>query len=307
MAFTALDVKNLRERTGCGMMDCKKALTESEGDFEKAVEYLREKGLAQSAKKAGRIAAEGMVYATADADKKVGVVVEVNAETDFVAKNELFQNFVKGVADVIIEQNPADVAALLECKMADGTTVEASRQDKVLVIGENIQLRRFERFEGVCAAYVHGGGTHGVLVKFDTADEVAAKPEFTAYGKDIAMQIAAVNPAYLNEEAVPAEVLDKEKEILLAQIANDPKLANKPEQVRVKMVEGKMGKYYKENCLLNQQFVKDPDLTIAQYTANTAKELGGDITIVKYVRFEKGEGLEKREDNFAEEIAKMVK
>lgn len=307
MAFTALDVKNLREQTGCGMMDCKKALTESGGDFEKAVEYLREKGLAQSAKKAGRVAAEGMVFATNNTAKKVGAVVEINAETDFVAKNEMFRTFVKEVADVVIEQNPADVAALLECKMPDGTTVEASRQDKVLVIGENIQLRRFVRYEGVCAAYVHGGGTHGVLVQFNAADAIAAKPEFEAYGKDVAMQVAASNPAYLNETEVPADVIEKEKEILMAQIENDPKLAGKPDAVKTKMVEGRVAKYYKENCLLEQPFVKDGDLTVAQYTEKTAKELGGAIDVVKFVRFEKGEGIEKRVDDFAAEIANMVK
>lgn len=307
MAFTASDVKNLREQTGCGMMDCKKALTESEGDFEKAVEILREKGLAKSAKKAGRIAAEGAVYAEADVAAKVGVVVEINAETDFVAKNDLFKQFVKDVAAVIMQHNPADVAALLECKMPDGTTVEASRQDKVLVIGENIQIRRFIRYEGVCAAYVHGGGTHGVLVKFDTTDEVAAKPEFTAYGKDIAMQIAAANPGYLCESEVPAEVVEKEKEILLVQISNDPKMASKPEQVKIKMVEGKIGKFYKENCLVDQPFVKDDKLSVAQFTKETGKELGGDIAIVSFVRFEKGEGIEKKQEDFAAEIASMVK
>lgn len=307
MAFTAQDVKNLREQTGCGMMDCKKALSETDGDFDKAVEYLREKGLAQSAKKAGRIAAEGMAYAVADATKKLGVVLEVNAETDFVAKNEMFRTFVADVANVVMEQNPADVAALLECKMADGTTVEAARQDKVLVIGENIQIRRFVRFEGVCAAYVHGGGTHGVLVQFNTSDDVAAKAEFAAYGKDVAMQIAAANPIYLCESEVPAEVIAKEKEILLAQIENDPKLAGKPDAVKTKMVEGRIAKYYKENCLVEQQFVKNGDLTVAQYTEQTGKDLGGDIQIVKFVRFEKGEGIEKREDDFAAEIANMVK
>lgn len=307
MAFTAQDVKNLREQTGCGMMDCKKALVETEGNFDKAVEYLREKGLAQSAKKAGRIAAEGMAYAAADVANKLGVVLEVNAETDFVAKNEMFRAFVADVANVIMAQNPADVAALLECKMPDGSTVEASRQDKVLVIGENIQIRRFERFEGVCAAYVHGGGSHGVLVQFNTTDEVAAKDAFTAYGKDVAMQIAAANPGYLDAQAVPADVVTKEKEILLAQIGNDPKLASKPEQVKVKMVEGRIAKFFKENCLVEQQFVKDPDLTVAQYTEKTGKELGGEIQIVKFVRFEKGEGLEKRTDDFAAEIANMVK
>ncbi|BFJ83951.1 translation elongation factor Ts [Ruthenibacterium sp. CLA-JM-H11] len=306
MAFTAQDVKNLREQTGCGMMDCKKALTESGGDFDKAIEYLREKGLAAAAKKAGRIAAEGMVYAVSDISRKLGVVVEVNAETDFVAKNDLFKGFVKDVAEVIMNENPADVTALLACKMGDGT-VEGALQEKILVIGENIKIRRFERYEGICAAYVHGGGTHGVLVQFETSDEVAAKPEFVAFGKDIAMQIAAVNPSYLNEASVPAEVLAKEKEILLAQISNDPKLASKPEQVKVKMVEGKIGKYYKENCLVDQQYVKDPDLTVAKYIENTAKELGGDIQVVKYVRFEKGEGLEKRTDDFASEVAGMIK
>ena len=306
MAFTAQDVKNLREQTGCGMMDCKKALTESGGDFDKAIEYLREKGLAAAAKKAGRIAAEGMVYAVSDISRKLGVVVEVNAETDFVAKNDLFKGFVKDVAEVIMNETPADVTALLACKMGDGT-VEGALQEKILVIGENIKIRRFERYEGICAAYVHGGGTHGVLVQFETSDEVAAKPEFVAFGKDIAMQIAAVNPSYLNEASVPAEVLAKEKEILLAQISNDPKLASKPEQVKVKMVEGKIGKYYKENCLVDQQYVKDPDLTVAKYIENTAKELGGDIQVVKYVRFEKGEGLEKRTDDFASEVAGMIK
>ena len=305
MAFTALDVKNLREQTGCGMMDCKKALTESGGDFEKAIEWLREKGLSAAQKKSGRIAAEGMVYAVADNAKKVGVVIEVNAETDFVAKNEMFRTFVKDVADVVMNDAPADVEALLACKMGDGT-VEAALQDKILVIGENIKIRRFERYEGVCAAYVHGGGTHGVLVNFNTSDEIAASDAFAAFGKDIAMQIAAANPTYLDEASVPASVIEKEKEILLAQIANDPKTANKPEQVKVKMVEGRIGKYYKENCLVDQQFVKDPDLTIAKYVANTAKELGGSIEITRFVRFEKGEGLEKKEENFAEEIAKMT-
>ena len=304
MAFTAQDVKNLREQTGCGMMDCKKALTESGGDFDKAVEYLREKGLAAAQKKAGRIAAEGMVYATVSS--KVGVVVEVNAETDFVAKNEMFQNFVKDVAGVIVEQNPADVDALLACKLGDDT-VEAALKEKILVIGENIKIRRFERFEGVCSAYIHAGGTHAFLVGFETSEEVASKAEFDAYGKDIAMQIAAANPGYLCEADVPAEVIEKEKEILLAQIANDPKNANKPDAIKEKMVLGRIGKFYKENCLVEQEFVKDPDLTIAQYTENTGKALGGEIKITKFARYEKGEGLEKKVDDFAAEVASMTK
>ena len=306
MAFTAQDVKKLRETTGCGMLDCKKALTESEGDFDKAIEYLREKGLAAAAKKASRIAAEGMVYAVADVAAKLGVVVEVNAETDFVAKNEMFQAFVKDVAEVVKTQNPADVDALLACKMGEDT-VEAALKEKILVIGENIKIRRFDRFEGVCAAYVHGGGTHGVLVAFDTDDATAAKPEFTAFGKDIAMQVAAANPTYLDEASVPASVIEKEKEILLAQISNDEKLANKPEQVKVKMVDGRIGKFYKENCLVEQAFVKDPDISVAKYVENTAKELGAEIKVLKFARFEKGEGLEKRVDDFAAEVASMAK
>ena len=306
MAFTAQDVKNLREQTGCGMMDCKKALTEADGNFEKAIEYLREKGLAAAQKKASRIAAEGMVYASYCSECKVGVILEVNAETDFVAKNDMFQTFVKDVADVIAKQAPADVEALLACKMGDDT-VEAALKDKILVIGENIKIRRFERYEGVCAAYIHAGGTHAVLVNFETSDEVAAKAEFAAYGKDIAMQIAAANPGYVCESEVPASVIEKEKEILLAQIANDPKNANKPDAIKEKMVMGRIGKFYKENCLVDQEFVKDPDLSVAKYTEKVAKELGGSIQIAEYVRFEKGEGLEKREDNFADEVASMVK
>lgn len=306
MAFTAQDVKNLREQTGCGMMDCKKALTDANGDFDKAVELLREKGLAAATKKAGRIAAEGMVFAVADKEAKVGVALEVNAETDFVAKNEQFQTFVKDVAAVIAKEAPADVEALLACKMGEGT-VEAALQEKILVIGENIKIRRFVRYEGVCVSYIHGGGTHAVLVNFDVEDATAAKAEFEAYGKDVAMQIAAANPTYLCEEDVPAEVIEKEKEILMAQIKNDPKSANKPEAVIEKMVTGRVGKYYKENCLLDQPFVKDDKISVAQYTANTAKELGGEIKVVKFVRFEKGEGLEKRVDDFASEVAGMIK
>ena len=194
----------------------------------------------------------------------------------------------------------------MACKLGE-QTVEAALQEKILVIGENIKIRRFARFEGVCSAYVHGGGTHGVLVQFDTDDATAAKAEFTAFGKDIAMQIAAANPGYLCEAEVPASVIEKEKEILLAQISNDPKLAGKPEPVKVKMVEGKIGKFYKENCLVDQEYVKEPDISVSKYVENTAKELGADIEIVKFVRFEKGEGLEKRADDFAAEVASMMK
>ena len=303
MAFTAKDVKDLRERTGCGMMDCKKALTESNGDFEKAIEYLREKGLAAATKKAGRIAAEGMVFATVDKEAKVGVAIEVNSETDFVAKNEQFRAFVADLAKIVAETNPATVEELMTKTMEDGNTVEAGLQEKILVIGENIKIRRFVRYEGPCVAYIHAGGTHGVLVKFETSDEVFAKAEFDAYGKDVAMQVAAANPTYLCREEVAPEVLEKEKEILMQQAINEGKPAN----IAEKMVMGRIAKFYKENCLLDQAFVKDDKQSITDYTKATAKELGGDIKVVAFTRFEKGEGLEKKEDNFAEEIASMTK
>ena len=306
MAISAKDVMELRKQTDCGMMECKKALTEADGNFEKAIEILRERGLATAAKKAGRIAAEGMVYADYCPECKVGVVIEVNAETDFVAKNDKFVAFVKEATKVIMEQNPADVEALMNCKMGD-ETVDQALKELILVIKENIKVRRFVRYEGVCSAYVHGGGTHGILVNFETTNGIEAKDEFAAYGKDIAMQVAAANPGYVDEASVPAEVVAKEKEIMLVQMAGDPKTANKPEAVKQKMIEGKIKKFFKENCLVDQEFVKDGDLTVAQYTAKVAKDLGGDIKIVKFARFQKGEGLEKRADDFAAEVASMVK
>ena len=305
-AFTAQDVKALREKTGCGMMDCKKALTQADGDMDKAIDFLREQGLAKQAKKASRVAAEGVAYATTSDDRKVGVVVEVNAETDFVAKNDSFMEFVKACAQTVIEKNPADVEALLALQASGSEqTIAEMLQEKVLTIGENIQVRRFERMEGACVAYVHAGGKIGVLVNFDT--DLAGKPEFVSYGKDVAMQIAALNTAYLDKDEVPAEVIEHEKAIMVEQLKNDPKMANKPEQVLAKIVDGKIGKYYKENCLVDQEFVKDSKLTVAQYTKNTAKALGGSIEIKKFVRFEKGEGIEKRQDDFAAEVASMVK
>ena len=306
MAISAKDVMELRKQTDCGMMECKKALTEADGNFEKAIEILRERGLATAAKKAGRIAAEGMVYADYCPECKVGVVIEVNAETDFVAKNDKFVDFVKEATKVIMEQNPADVETLMNCKMGD-ETVDQALKELILVIKENIKVRRFTRYEGVCSAYVHGGGTHGILVNFETTNDIDSKDEFTAYGKDIAMQVAAANPSYVDEASVPAEVVAKEKEIMLVQMSQDPKNANKPEAVKQKMIEGKIKKFFKENCLVDQEFVKDGDLTVAQYTAKVAKDLGGDIKIVKFARFQKGEGLEKRADDFAAEVASMVK
>lgn len=301
-SFTAKDVKALREQTGCGMMDCKKALVEADGDMEKAVDFLREQGLAKQAKKASRVAAEGMAFAMTTEDHKKGVVIEVNAETDFVAKNADFQAFVNTCAQTVIDNNPADVEALLACN-ASGTdkTVAELLQEKVLVIGENIQIRRFKLMEGACVAYVHAGGVIGVLVNFKT--DLAGKPEFVTYGKDVAMQIAALNTPYLKESDVPAEVLEHEKEIMKAEVVN----SGKPEAIADKIVMGKIGKFYKENCLLDQAFVKENKISVQQYTNNTAKELGGSIEITEFVRFEKGEGIEKREDDFAAEVAAMTK
>ena len=303
MAFTAADVKNLREMTGVGMMDCKKALTEADGNIDKAIEYLREKGLAASAKKAGRIAAEGMAYATVI--DGVGVVVEVNAETDFVGKNEKFVDFVKGVAAVVAKENPADLEALMAAKYNDTLTVEQQQQEMVLVIGENIKVRRFARFaEGVSVAYVHAGGKIGVLVNLDTD---LTYEQVEEAGKDAAMQIAALNPRFWDKAQVTEEVLEEEKRIMMVQMANDPKMANKPEQVREKIVMGKLNKFYSENCLLQQEFVKDNTMTVEKYIASVAKAQGGTITFKDAVRFEKGEGIEKKEENFAAEIASMVK
>ena len=303
MAITAQDVKNLREMTGVGMMDCKKALAATEGDVDKAIEWLREKGLAASAKKAGRIAAEGMAYATVV--DGVGVVVEVNAETDFVGKNEKFVDFVKGVAATVAACNPADLEALLACKY-NGTdlTVEQQQQEMVLVIGENIKVRRFARFaEGVSVPYVHAGGKIGVLVNMEVTGGIDA----TEIGKDVAMQIAALNPRFWDKSQVTQDVLDEEKKIMLIQMSNDPKMASKPDQVKEKIVMGKLNKFYSENCLLQQAFVKDGDVTVEQYMNNAAKALGGTVKFLNAVRFEKGEGIEKKQENFAEEIAKLAK
>ena len=306
MAFTSKDVMALREKTGVGMMDCKKALAESDGDMEKAIDYLREKGLAKQAKKASRVAAEGMAYATVNYDKKVGVVVEVNSETDFAAKSDKFVEFVKEIADVIINENPADVDALLATNV-NGQTVADLLRDKVMVIGENLSIRRFVRYEGDCVAYVHGGGRIGVLVKFEADAAASGSEALIECGKDVAMQIAALNAPYLDEASVPAEVVEREKEVQLALIKNDPKNANKPEMVLEKMITGKMRKYFEENCLVNQAFVKDGNLTVGQYVEQQAKVAGGAMALTAFVRFEKGEGIEKREDDFASEVASMVK
>ncbi len=307
MAFTAKDVQMLREKTGVGMMECKKALTAADGDMEKAVDLLREKGLAAAAKKATRVAAEGAVYAYVDEDKKVGVVVEVNAETDFAAKSDKFQAFVKLVAEVIADKAPADVEALLALPCGTSESVAEALREQVLVIGENLSIRRFVRYEGDVVAYVHGGGRIGVLVKFDADAVMAGSDVLKACGKDVAMQIAALNAPYLSQETVPAADVEKEREITVAQIQADPKNASKPEQIIQKMVDGRLNKFFKENCLLQQEFVKDSSMNVAQYIAAEAKNAGGAMTLVDYIRFEKGEGLQKREDNFADEVAAMAK
>jgi elongation factor Ts len=289
--------------TGVGMMDCKKALAATDGDMDKAVEYLREKGLAASQKKAGRIAAEGMAYAaTIDG---VGVVVEVNAETDFVAKNEKFVDFVKGVAAAVAKANPADLDALMAAEYAEGRTVLEQQQEMVLVIGENIKVRRFARFaEGVSVPYIHAGGKIGVLVNLEVSAGLEEKVE--EIGKDAAMQIAALNPRFWDKSQVTEDVLAEEKKIMMAQMDNDPKMAGKPEQVKAKIVDGKMNKFFAENCLLQQEFVKDNAFTVESYIAAEAKKLGGTVVFKEAVRFAKGEGIEKKQENFAEEIAKQL-
>ena len=291
MAISAKDVQKLREMTGVGMMDCKKALTEANGDFDKAIEWLREKGLAAQTKKAGKIAAEGVSYAIT-ADNGVGVVIEVNSQTDFVAKNEVFQGFVKDLATIVANENPADVEALKACTYP-GTdrTVADVTADKVLAIGENVP-------------YIHMGGKIGVLVNLEVEGIEAGK--VTELGKDIAMQIAAMNPAYLDKSDVDQATLDKEKEILLIQAKEDPKNANKPENIIEKMVMGRIGKYYEENCLLQQAFVKENKVSVEKHIAEVAKQLGGKIAVKAFTRFQTGEGIEKAEEDFAAEVASMI-
>ena len=302
MAFTASDVMKLREMTGCGMMDCKKALTETDGNVDKAIEYLREKGLASQAKKAGRVAAEGMAYAAVI--DGVGVAVEVNCETDFVANGELFQTFVTNLATVIAKNDPADLDALNNCAWVDGKGTVASAKDELfLALRENMGIRRFARIASdVCIPYVHMKGKIGVLVNLKVEGGIDA----TDIGKDVAMQIAALNPRFWDKSQVTDEVIEEEKKIMLAQMDNDPKMAGKPQQVKEKIVLGKLNKFYSENCLLQQAFVKDGDVTVEQYMANAAKALGGKVEFINAVRFEKGEGIEKKQEDVAAEIATLA-
>ena len=307
-AITAKMVSDLRAKTGCGMMECKKALTEANGDFDEAVKVLREKGLSVAAKKADRIASEGIVDILVSDDKKTAAMIEVNAETDFVAKNDTFKEFVKGILTTILRDKPADVDALMGLTYLDTDfTVEGKLKDMIFTIGENMNIRRFVVVEGVVSTYIHGKGSTGVIIKFDTDDSLIGNPAFEEFAKNIALQVAAMPVKYLNKDVVPQADIDAEKEILIAQIKNDEKNANKPDNVKQKMIEGKIKKYFKENCLVDQEFIKDGDLTVGQYTAKVAKDLGGDIKVVKFTHFVKGEGLEKRSDDFAAEVANMVK
>ncbi|MCH5185537.1 MAG: elongation factor Ts [Oscillospiraceae bacterium] len=301
--FSASDVKELRETTGCGMMDCKKALTEADGDKEKAVEILREKGLASAAKKSGRIAAEGIVKSYINGG--VGVVVEVNAETDFVAKNDEFQEFTGIVAKTIAEKAPADVEALKNTNCGDGTIGELLTA-KIAKIGENMNIRRFERIEttGVVVDYIHAAGKIGVLIEADAPANDAVRECL----RNVAMQVAALNPKYLSSNDVPEEYKEHEKAILVAQAKNDPKNASKPEEIIEKMITGRLAKELKEVCLMEQEYVKAENKeTVAKYVDGVAKANGVEIKLKKFVRFETGEGLEKKEENFADEVASMVK
>jgi len=306
MVITASMVAELRKTTGCGMMECKKALTETDGNVDEAIKYLREKGLSVAAKKADRIASEGVVDILKDGNTTA--MIEVNAETDFVAKNEEFVKFVKGTLQTIINFKPADIDALKACKYLDtDMTVADKLVELIATIKENMSIRRFMITEGVTSTYIHGHGQTGVIVTFDTDCE--DKEGFAAYAKNVALQVAgAGTPAqYTTKEEVPASVIEEEKSIIIATIKNDPKNASKPEAILDKMAQGKLGKYYSQYCLLEQSYVKEESLTIAQYTAQTAKELGGNIQVKGFFRYERGEGLAKREENFAEEIANMIK
>ena len=304
--ITAKDVAALRAKTGIGMMECKKALVEANGDMEEAVKILRKRGeLKAEAKAATRIAADGIVDILKDGD--VTAMIEVNSETDFVAKNASFQEFVKNLLKTIIANKPADVDALMASTYIDGaTTVDAKLKEMIFVIGEKISIRRFVIVEGLTSTYIHGNGSIGVIAKFDVDAATAEKAEFVEFAKNIALQIGAYTTPYLDRDSVPASVIEEEKAIVMAQMANDPKNANKPANILEKMVIGKLGKFYENNCLLDMDYIKDDDLKVGQYVTKTAKELGADLKIVSFTRFEKGEGIEKKEENFADEIAKLA-
>ena len=301
--ITAKDVAALRAKTGIGMMDCKKALVEADGDMDKAVKILREKGeLKAQSKMETRIAADGVVEVLKEGDKTA--IIEVNSETDFVAKNATFQEFVKGLLKCIIANNPANVEELLASNYSETQTVDAKLKEMIFQIGEKITIRRFAVATGTTSTYIHGAGSIGVVVSFDT--DCADKEGFERFAKNIALQVGAYTTPYLTREDVPASVIESEKEILMAQIANDPANAKKPQNIIEKMVVGRIGKFYTQNCLMDMTYFIDEDLTVAKYVEQTAKELGGSIKITGFFRFEKGEGIQKKEENFADEIAKLT-
>ena len=301
--ISAKAVAELRKQTGCGMMDCKNALKDANGDFEAAVKILREKGMAATAKKASRIAAEGLVdIMTID---NVTAIVEVNSETDFVAKNAIFQEFVKSILKTIIVNKPQNVEALLACTVADGEgTVAEALNEHTYKIGEKLSIRRFVVVDGVVSTYIHGLGTTGVVVSFET--DLADKAEFAECAKNVALQTAAMDVKFLDKDSVPAEVLAEEEAILIKQMKEDPKMANKPDNILANIVKGRLGKFYENNCLLEQAYVKDDSMSVGKYVASVAKELGGSIKVTGYVRFDKGAGIEKREEDYGAEIAKMI-
>ena len=302
MAITAKDVAELRAKTGIGMMECKKALTEANGDMDEAIKLLREKGMAVADKKAARIAAEGIVSILSKGTK--AAMIEVNSETDFVAKNASFQEFVTGLLETILEQNPADVDALLAAKFTgEDRTVDEVLKEKIFTIGEKLTIRRFVVVDGISSTYVHGGGTIGVIVTGNTETD---NDDVHAILKNVALQIAAMEPEYLSRDEVPASVVAEEKGIILEQMKNDPKMAGKPEKVLDGIVMGKIGKFYSKVCLLEQEYVKDEAMSVEKYVAAAAKEAGVTLSVKSFVIFKKGEGLQKREENFAEEIAKLT-
>ena len=304
-AITAKMVSELRAKTGVGMMECKKALNEANGDFDEAVKILREKGLSVAAKKAGRIAAEGVVDIMVEGN--TAVMIEVNSETDFVAKNETFKEFVRGLEKAILATRPASVEAFLAEKYDDNFTVEAKLKDMIFTIGENMNIRRFVIVDGVVSTYIHGNGGTGVIVKFIADDAAVNNAGFAEFAKNIALQIAAGNPpAYVSRDQVPESAVEEEKAILIAQIKNDEKNAKKPEAIIEKMVTGKIGKFYERVCLVEQAYVKDDDMKVGEYVAKCAKDFGGEIAIDSFYLYEKGEGLEKKEDNFGDEIAELL-
>lgn len=302
--ITAKDVAALRAKTGIGMMECKKALVEADGDMDAAIKILREKGeLKAQSKIATRIAADGLVDVMKEGD--ITAIIEVNSETDFVAKNEMFREFVKSLLKTIIANKPADVEALMTCKYADAdVTVDEKLKEMIFKIGEKLSIRRFAVTEGITSTYIHGIGSIGVIVRFDT--DVADKDGFAQFAKNIALQVGAYTTPYINRDQVPASVLEAETAIVKAQIENDPELAKKPEAIKEKMAVGRLNKFYESNCLLDMEYFLEDKMKVGQYVEKTAKELGGKIAIVEMYRFEKGEGIQKKEEDFAAEIEKLT-